>query len=76
MILSSITDAKRNLNKLIEESDQNNVVIIKNSQPVAVLISNDRYRDLVEMLEDYEDRLAVAAVQDEATIPFNPADYR
>lgn len=75
MIHVSITEAKANLSHYIDESATHDIIILRHSTPVAILISAERYNDLAERLEYLEDSLAAVEGLDDETVPFNPGNY-
>lgn len=76
MLHVSITEAKANLSHYVDESQNSDVVILRNSKAVAILISADRYNDLSERLEYLEDSLAAFEGRDDEAVPFGINDYR
>lgn len=55
----SVAKAKAHLSQLMKEAQQGKVFeVINRSQPVAILISVEHYKALLEMIEDMEDGIA------------------
>lgn len=54
-----ISKAKAKLSELIRQAADEDVLLMNHSTPAAVLISAERYDDLLEELEDLRDRLSV-----------------
>lgn len=52
-----MTPAKARLADLVRGADEEPVELTKHGRPVAYLISARRYQELLDRLEDYEDRL-------------------
>ena len=55
-----VTEAKARLNTLLRDSQSDDVVLMRHGRPVGVLVSYERYEDLVEGWEDAVDARAVA----------------
>jgi antitoxin StbD len=69
--LVSISAAKARLSELVRDSDREDVLLMRHSHPVAVLLSARRYEDLLERIDDLEDRLAVHEAEgDDVSIPW------
>jgi len=64
-----ISDAKPRLAALIDKSDTEDIVLTRRGRAAAVLISAQRYTELLDRLEDAEDSLAVLQARDEPTEP-------
>jgi antitoxin StbD len=54
-----ITDARARLAQIVRDCDAEDVVLMNHGRPAAVVISVERHADLVEQLDDLEDRLSV-----------------
>jgi len=59
-----MTEAKRRLTELLELCDTEDIVITRRGRAVAVLISIERYRDLLDRIEAAEDTIAAMAQTD------------
>jgi prevent-host-death family protein len=69
--LVPVSEAKARLSELIRDSDREDILLMRHSHPVAVLLSTRRYEDLLERLDDLEDRLAVHEAEGEdVTVPW------
>ncbi|MDR0847871.1 MAG: type II toxin-antitoxin system Phd/YefM family antitoxin [Propionibacteriaceae bacterium] len=66
-----ISEAKPRLAALIDTSETEDVVLTRRGHAAAVLISTDRYTQLLDRLEDLEDSLDAARAAGE---PSSPAD--
>ncbi|MDR1431553.1 MAG: type II toxin-antitoxin system Phd/YefM family antitoxin [Propionibacteriaceae bacterium] len=66
-----ISEAKPRLAALIDKSETEDVILTRRGRAAAVLISADRYSDLLDRVEDLEDSIAAAQAQDE---PASPAE--
>lgn len=64
-----ISEAKPRLAALIDKADTEDVVLTRRGHAAAVLVSAQRYRDLLDRLEDLEDSLAVREASDEPSSP-------
>ncbi|WP_297625183.1 type II toxin-antitoxin system prevent-host-death family antitoxin [Nocardia sp.] len=65
-------EARSSLTQQIEVSSERDVIILRNSQPAAVLISYERYEALLDHIEDLEDRLSIVEREDD-TVSFSEA---
>lgn len=54
-----ISKAKARLSELVRRASDEDVWLMNHSTPAAVLISVERYDDLLEELEDLRDRISV-----------------
>ncbi|MGH3094580.1 MAG: type II toxin-antitoxin system Phd/YefM family antitoxin [Streptosporangiales bacterium] len=54
-----VSEAKGKLSELVRESDCGDVVLMKHGRPAAVVLSARRHEELMEQLDDLEDRLSV-----------------
>ncbi|MDR0960257.1 MAG: type II toxin-antitoxin system Phd/YefM family antitoxin [Propionibacteriaceae bacterium] len=63
-----ISEAKPRLAALIDASDTEDVILTRRGRAAAVLVSAQRYSDLLDRVEDLEDSLAVARSRGEQTI--------
>ncbi len=60
--ITPISEAKIHLSALVEglhAGQDERVVLLKHGKPSAVMLSASAYNDLMETLDDYEDRLSV-----------------
>ncbi|MDL9938666.1 type II toxin-antitoxin system prevent-host-death family antitoxin [Gordonia sp. ABSL1-1] len=57
--LVPVSEAKGKLSELVRAADDENVIIMTYGRPAAILVSARRYGDLIEHIEDLEDRLSV-----------------
>lgn len=58
-IMVPVSRAKARLSELIRQAADEDVVLMNHSTPAAVLISAERYDDLLEEMEDLRDRVSV-----------------
>jgi antitoxin Phd len=65
----NVTDFRANLPDAIETSKTEAVTVQRNGHPVAVLVSPERYDELMNALEDLEDAAAVDAALAEGGEP-------
>ena len=70
-MLIPVTEARDRFRELIERLGEANVVLVRRSKPVAVVMDHARYERLLDRIEDLEDELSVlaAASDSEARIP-------
>lgn len=68
-VFVSITDARVNLDELVDESDSRDVVLVRRGRSTAVLMSTRRHAAIMESMEDMEDRLSIYEREGD-TIPF------
>lgn len=54
-----VSEARIKLAELVRESEDQDVVLTKHGRPAAVLMSAQRHAELMELLDDLEDRLSV-----------------
>lgn len=66
---ASISEAKGKLSELVRDSDDHDVVLVRHGRPAAVVLSARRHAELMEQLDDLEDRLSVYESGDDVTIP-------
>lgn len=64
-----ISEAKAKLAELARESDDHDVVLTRHGRPVAVIMSAARHAEIMETLDDQEDRLAVHE-SDDVKVPW------
>lgn len=57
--LVPISEAKGRLSEIVRDCDDHNVLLMRHGRAAAVVISVRRYEELLERIEDLEDRLAV-----------------
>lgn len=73
-VFVNVTEARSKLPDVIRQSEEHPVILIRNSRPEAVVFSYRRYEDLLDRLEDMEDRLAVfesMQEEDHRKIPYD-----
>lgn len=66
---AAISEAKGKLSELVRDSDVEDVVLVRHGRPAAVMLSARRHAELMEMLDDLEDRLSVYESEGDVTIP-------
>ena len=54
-----ISEAKAKLSELVRDAADEDVLLLRRSRPVAVLMSAERHEALLEEIEDLRDRLSV-----------------
>jgi prevent-host-death family protein len=64
-----ISEAKPRLAALVDMSEEKDVILTRRGRAAAVLVSVERYNDLLDRLEDLEDSLAVEQTRGEPTVP-------
>lgn len=69
MSMHTITQARAKLSELVREAEDDDVVVINHSRPVAVLVGINRHEALLEEIEDLRDRLSVYERDSEPSIP-------
>lgn len=57
--LVPITAAKARLSELINDSDTEDVLLMRHGHPAAVMMSVRRHEELLELIEDLQDRLSI-----------------
>ena len=62
-----ISEAKPKLASLVTLSSTEDVVLTRHGRAAAVLVSADRYSDLLDRIEDLEDSLAIHLTENEPT---------
>jgi prevent-host-death family protein len=67
-----ITEAKPRLAELIKTSSTEDVVVTQRGHATAVIVSIDRYSDMLDRIEDLEDSLAIYELDDNE--PARPAE--
>jgi prevent-host-death family protein len=55
-----VTEAKARLNTLLREAESDDVILLRHGRPAGVLVSYERYEDLMAGWEDAIDARAVA----------------
>jgi prevent-host-death family protein len=55
-----VTEAKARLNTLLREAESDDVILMRHGRPAGVLVSYERYEDLMAGWEDAIDARAVA----------------
>jgi len=58
-ISASISELKRNPNRLLEEAGESAIVILNHNEPTAYFVPAETYEALLDRLEDYELALMV-----------------
>lgn len=56
----AVTEAKAKLNTLLRDAQSDDVILMRHGRPAGVLVSYERYEDLIEGWEDAIDARAVA----------------
>lgn len=64
-----VTEAKGRLSELIRAAATADVLLVRHGRPAAVLMTPERLQDLLDHLDDLEDRLAVYETAGEDTVP-------
>lgn len=64
---TSITELKRNPNKVLESADGNPVVVLNHNKPMAYLIPAEAYEHMMDLLEDAELGKIIKAREPEKT---------
>ena len=64
-----MTEFRANLNDAVETAQTEAVILERNGRPAAVLVSHDRYEELMDALEELEDIAAVDAALAEGGEP-------
>lgn len=64
-----VSEAKGRLTELVRTADDTDVVLTRHGRPAAVVLSARRHAELMELLDDLEDRVAVVE-SDDLTIPW------
>ncbi len=54
-----ISEAKGRLSELVRQSEDADVLLVRHGRPAAVLISAERYDELLEEIEELRDRLSI-----------------
>lgn len=58
--LVPVTEARARMNELVMEIvPKRDVVLVRRSRPVAIVVSPDRYEAMLQRIEDLEDQLSV-----------------
>lgn len=65
-----ISEGKQQISELVRDSDEEDVVFTRHGRPAAVLLSARRHRELVQHLDDLEDRLSVHEADRDDTLPW------
>lgn len=63
-----ISEAKARLSELVRASDDVDVVLMKHGSPAAVVLSARRHAELMQQLDDLEDRLALYESDGDVTV--------
>lgn len=60
----SITESKKNLSKLLKQANETGepTFIMNHNEPQGVLLSNDKYNELIERYEELQDQLFYSKV--------------
>ncbi|MCL2735364.1 MAG: type II toxin-antitoxin system Phd/YefM family antitoxin [Propionibacteriaceae bacterium] len=64
-----ISEAKPRLASLVDKSSTEDVILTRRGRAAAVIVSVQRYSDLLDRIEDAEDALAAIEAEGEETIP-------
>jgi prevent-host-death family protein len=64
-VLVPVTEARHRLREILEGLDSSNVILVRHSRPVAVVIDPMRYERLLDYIEDLEDQVSVLTAADE-----------
>ena len=59
MVQYSVSDARANLNEVIKLAQSEAVEILKHGNPVVTIVDAMKYEELLNYIEDLEDRLAI-----------------
>ena len=65
--LVSLSDMRTGLFKVIRTLSDRPVLLLRHSKPVAALLDYDRYVELLDRIEDLEDRVAVYESREEGS---------
>lgn len=66
-----ISEAKARLSELVHKAEGEDVVLMRHGRPAAVIISAGRHAELMELIDDLEDRLAVHEAEgDDVAVPW------
>lgn len=64
--LVPLTEAKARIHELVRGLDDHDVLLLRHGHPVGVMTSYTAHQELLERIEDLEDRLAVYEAREEA----------
>lgn len=72
MKIVPVSRAKATLTELVKDSETEDVILMRYGRPAAVIVSTERFEEMVERLEDLEDALAISKYTDEdmESVPF------
>ena len=62
--LVTITDAKAKLAEVVRRAEEHDVTLLRHGRPTAVIIGYTRFEELLDRLEDLDDRISVYESQD------------
>lgn len=62
--LVTITDAKATLAQVVRRAQEHDVTLLRHGRPTAVIVSYTRFEELLERLEDLDDRISVYESQE------------
>ena len=71
----TLSEARKNLPALPAEAAEQEVYLMRYSQPVGVLLDAAKYERLLDYVEDLEDRLAARDAASGEFVPFDPAEF-
>ncbi|WP_083895327.1 type II toxin-antitoxin system Phd/YefM family antitoxin [Nocardia jiangxiensis] len=72
-LMYSTRAVRANLADMIKRATERDVTIVRHSKPVAVLMSHERYEDLIDQIEDLQDQLSIAN-REHDTVPLEEAE--
>lgn len=61
--LVPVTEARDHFKKLLDRVIEEDIVLVRRSRPAAVMLSPDRYRELLERIEELTDQASVLWAQ-------------
>lgn len=67
-----ITEFRDQAKRLVDQLGDDNIVVVRHSRPVAILMHPDRLERLLTRVEDLEDEIAVLSATGD-TVPFDVA---
>lgn len=66
-LLVPVTEARDRLREILDQLDEANIILLRRSKPVAVVIDHERYARLLDRIEELEDQLSVLASQSDSS---------
>lgn len=63
--LVNLTDARVKFSEMIRDASGRVQLILRWGKPVAAVLSYDQYREMLEQIEDLEDRIAIFEAREE-----------